>query len=91
MGALLLPCTGDAGLAPVSGVARFAPMNCRITPSPPVAATVPDCGWMPPATSRSRVVLPAPLGPTRAAVIPSPMRKLTSSRSVRPSGRTWLT
>ena len=66
----------------------FVPMNWRMTPSPPVAVTVPDCGWRSPATSRSSVVLPAPFGPTRAAVIPSPMRKLTSSSSVRPSGST---
>ena len=69
----------------------FVPMNWRMTPRPPVAVTVPDCGWRSPATSRSSVVLPAPFGPTRAAVIPSPMRKLTSSSSVRPSGSTWLT
>ena len=37
------------------------------------------------------MVLPAPFGPTRAAVTPSPTRKLTSSSSIRPSGRTWLT
>src|SRR6202035_3404558 len=49
-------------------------MNWRITPSPPVATTVPDWGWMSPATSRSSVVLPAPFGPTSAAVIPSRQR-----------------
>ena len=66
-------------------------MNWRITPRPPVATTVPDWGWMSPATSRSNVVFPAPFGPTSAAVIPSPIRKLTSSSNSRPSGSTWLT
>ena len=47
-------------------------MNCRITPSPPLELTVPDCGVRSPATSRSSVVLPAPFGPTRAATTPSP-------------------
>ena len=69
----------------------FVPMNWRMTPRPPVATTVPDCGWRSPATSRSKVVLPALFGPTRAAVTPSPIRKLASSSSVRPSGSTWLT
>ena len=69
----------------------FVPMNWRMTPSPPLETTVPSCGWRSPATSRSSVVFPAPFGPTRAAVTPSPTRKLTSSSSVRPSGRTWLT
>ncbi len=69
----------------------FVPMNWRMTPSPPLEAAVPSCGARSPATSRSSVVFPAPFGPTRAAVTPSPTRKLTSSSSVRPSGRTWLT
>jgi hypothetical protein len=69
----------------------LAPMNWRMTPRPPLVATVPDWGCRSPATIRSSVVLPAPFGPTRAAVFPSPTRKLTSSSSVRPSGSTWLT
>ena len=69
----------------------LVPMNWRMTPRPPLAATVPSCGTTSPATIRSSVVLPAPFGPTSAAVTPSPTRKLTSSRSDRPSGSTWLT
>src|SRR5215813_2577683 len=44
-----------------------------------------------PATMRSNVVLPAPFGPTSATFAPSPTRKLTSWKSTRPSGSTWLT
>ena len=65
-------------------------MNCRITPSPPVRATEPASGIRSPAMIRSSVVLPAPFSPTSAARAPSPMRKLTSSRSTRPSGRVCL-
>src|SRR5262249_54260407 len=47
---------------------RIPPTNCLITPRPPLTATVPDCGARSPAMSRISVVLPAPFGPTRAAV-----------------------
>src|SRR5262249_22203970 len=40
---------------------------------------------------RSRVVLPAPFGPTIAAVAPSGILKDASSSSCLPSGSTWLT
>ena len=62
-------------------------MNWRITPSPPLRETEPLVGVRSPAMIRSRVVLPEPLGPTRATVAPSPTRKDTSSSSTRPSGR----
>ena len=44
-----------------------------------------------PAASRISVVFPAPLGPTSAAIMPSPTRNDTSSSRTRPSGRAWLT
>src|SRR5215469_17903317 len=58
---------------------------------PPLALTEPDCGAMSPVRSRTRVVLPAPFGPIRAATTPSPTRNETSSSKTRPSGSTWLT
>src|SRR5215467_8140792 len=61
-----------------------------MTPRPPLEVTVPDCGVRSPVTSRKSVVLPAPLGPTSAAVVPSPTRNETSSSSTLPSGRAWL-
>ena len=61
-------------------------MNCRITPSPPLAVTVPDCGVTSPAMSRISVVFPEPFGPTSAATVPSPTRNEASSSSTRPSG-----
>ena len=66
------------------------PMNWRMTPSPPLAVTVPDCGAWSPAMSRISVVLPAPFGPTSAATEPSPTRNEASSSSTRPSGSAWL-
>ena len=70
---------------------RIPPTNCRMTPTPPLEVTDPDCGAMSPAASRISVVFPAPLGPTSAATMPSPTRNDTSSSSTRPSGRAWLT
>ena len=67
---------------------RIDPMNCRMTPTPPVRATPPDAGARSPAIIFSRVVLPVPLAPTSAVLAPSPTRKLTSSNSTRPSGST---
>ncbi len=66
---------------------RREPMNCAITPNPPLRDTVPLLGRRSPAMIRSSVVLPAPLGPTRATTAPSPTRNETSSSSTRPSGR----
>ena len=63
------------------------PMNWRITPSPPARATAPVRTGRSPATIRSSVVLPAPFGPTRATLAPSPTRNDTSAKSSRPSGR----
>ena len=57
-----------------------------MTPTPPVRATAPEDGCRSPAIIRSSVVLPAPLAPTSAVFAPSPTRKLTSSKSTRPSG-----
>src|SRR5215203_2276055 len=54
-------------------------MNCRITPRPPLRETEPLVGVRSPAMIFSSVVLPEPLGPTRATVEPSPTRKDTSS------------
>ena len=48
------------------------PMNCRITPRPPLRETEPVVGVRSPAMILSRVVLPDPLGPTRATMEPSP-------------------
>ena len=62
------------------------PMNCRMTPSEPERATTPVCTGRSPATIRSSVVLPAPLGPTSATLAPSPTRNDTSAKSCRPSG-----
>ncbi len=67
---------------------RMEPMNCRITPTPPRLAMVPACGAMSPATSRNSVVFPAPLGPIRADLEPSPTRNDTSLNSTRPSPST---
>ncbi|SHY65909.1 Uncharacterised protein [Mycobacteroides abscessus subsp. abscessus] len=53
-------------------------MNCRITPSCPPRVTAPSCGSASPAIIRNSVVLPVPLGPTRAVLLPSPTRRLTS-------------
>ena len=66
-------------------------MNCRITPSPPLVVTVPDCGITSPAISLISVVLPAPFGPTSAATVPSPTRNEASSSSTRPSGSACCT
>jgi len=66
------------------------PTNWRMTPRPPLTATVPDCAAISPAMSRTSVVLPAPFGPTSAAVVPSPTRKQASASSSRPSGSAWL-
>ena len=74
--------------SPGGATPRIPPMNCRITPSPPLVVTVPDCGVTSPAMSRIRVVLPAPFGPTSAATVPSPTRNEASSSSTRPSGST---
>ena len=63
-------------------------MNWRMTPTPPVRATVPAAGGRSPAIMRSSVVLPVPFAPTSAVLAPSPTRKLTSSNSTRPSGST---
>ena len=63
---------------------RTEPTNWRITPSPPDRPTEPSCGSMSPATSRSRVVLPAPLAPTSATFAPSPTRKETSRQQAPP-------
>ncbi len=63
------------------------PTNWRITPRPPLTVTDPPCGFSSPEISRSRVVLPAPFGPTRAVTDPSPTRKDTSPSSALPSGR----
>ena len=62
-----------------------------MTPMPPLELTEPDCGARSPAASRISVVFPAPLGPTSAAIVPSPTRNDTSSRSTRPSGSVWVT
>ncbi len=63
------------------------PTNWRMTPNPPLRATDPVVGLRSPAMIFSSVVLPAPLGPTKATMEPSPTRKDTSSSSTRPSGR----
>ncbi len=57
-------------------------------------AIVPVVGASSPAISRSSVVLPTPLAPTRATRSPLPTVKLTSRSSSAPPGRrqpTWLT
>ena len=92
---------GDTLLAPIGpdppdallarGRPPVPPINCRITPSPPLEVTVPDCGITSPAMSRISVVLPAPFGPTSAATVPSPTRKEASSSSTRPSGSACCT
>jgi hypothetical protein len=46
---------------------RTEPTNCRITPRPPDPVTTPSVGSRSPVTMRSKVVLPAPFGPTSAA------------------------
>src|ERR1700733_11481143 len=66
-------------------------MNWRITPTAPLTLTAPSVAWTSPASMRSRVVLPAPFGPTIAAVVPSVTLKDASSSSCLPSGSTWLT
>ena len=63
------------------------PMNWRITPSPPARAIAPLRTGRSPATILSSVVLPAPFGPTRATLAPSPTRNDTSAKSSRPSGQ----
>ena len=67
------------------------PMNWRITPSPPDRAMPPVWTGRSPATIRSSVVLPAPLGPTSATLAPSPTRNDTSAKSSRPSGSVYPT
>ncbi len=67
------------------------PMNCRITPRPPLRLIEPRVGGRSPAMIFSSVVLPEPLGPTSATTAPSPTRNETSSSRTRPSGRSKLT
>ena len=62
------------------------PTSCRMTRSRPSTWTLPAwAGWSP-AMTRNRVVLPAPLAPTRATWSPSPTRKLTSLSRSTPAG-----
>ena len=63
----------------------------RLLYAAPERVTTPACGVRSPVTSRSRVVFPAPLAPTRATLAPSPTRKDTSSSSTRPSGNSKRT
>ena len=51
----------------------------------PETRTVPASGSRVPARSRSRVVLPAPLGPTSATFSPRPMERSIPCRAERPS------
>ncbi len=80
-------CDTDTSRSRTVRSSRTEPTNCGITPSPPLTETVPPCGWSSPASSRSRVVLPAPFAPTRATTAPSATRKEASPSSTRPSGR----
>ena len=72
-------------------VSRTEPMNWRITPSPPVIATVPSSGEISPQIMRISVVLPDPLGPISATFAPSPTRNETSLSNTRPSERAYST
>ncbi len=63
------------------------PMNWRMTAIEPPHTIEPSCGSRSPAIIRIKVVLPAPFGPTSAAVAPLGTRKVTSSSSGRPSGQ----
>ena len=78
---------GDEQVAHGASRRGRSPTNCGITPSPPLTVTVPPCGCSSPESSLSRVVLPAPFGPTSATAAPSPTRNETSPSSARPSGR----
>ena len=64
---------------------RTEPMNCRITPSPPVMATLPSSGARSPEIILSSVVFPDPFAPINATFAPSPTRKETSLRRTLPS------
>jgi hypothetical protein len=70
------------------------PTSCWTTPrrrrtpaldgSPPATRTVPDLGLINPTTDRTRVVLPAPLGPSRANISPLLMSRSTVFSAWRP-------
>jgi len=61
-------------------------MNWLITARPPERLIDPDVGANSPVMMRIRVVLPAPFGPMRATLAPSPTRNCTSANNGRPSG-----
>ena len=60
--------------------------SCGITPRPPETEVEPSSAFKTPVMILKRVDFPAPLSPTKAAVIPSPTRKETSSNKSLPVG-----
>ena len=88
------PCASISAAAPRTGCgetetrrsrtvvsSRTLPMNCRMTPSPPLRVTAPSDAVRSPASIRSSVVFPVPLGPMSATFAPSPTRNVTSRSS----------
>ena len=63
--------------------------SCGMTPKPPETEVDPSSAFKTPVMILKRVDFPAPLSPTKAAVMPSPTRKETSSNNNRPVGRRY--